>query len=423
MGFAVVLTLLFSACNAGTPSLSTPAFTAEPIITATATPVLSSPVLVDAFAVLERFLVDLGPRKSATEGELAAEKYMAEHFGKLGHETAIQPFTVKEISLDGRGLTLDTPQPKEFVALPMANSGLRDVSGVLTDVGLALPGDIPEGGLEEMIAFARRGGIIFQKKADNVIGTGAVGLVVYNNVGGNFRGTLASQPAFPVISLSWKDGQPIADLLEEGEISASITLLLRDKEARNVIAEKEGTGDAIVVIGGHYDSVPDIPGANDNASGAAILLAIAEALAEVDLPFTLRFIAFGSGELGLLGSEHYVGSLTEDELSRTKAMFNMDAVGSGDGASMFGDEVLAGLVDEVVQEIGVTVTVRPGLSGGSSDYASFQTAGMPFLMFFGDDFSRIHTDRDRLEFVQPELLRDVTDATVALMQSRAFDEW
>ena len=256
-----------------------------------------------------------------------------------------------------------------------------------------------------------------------MFGAGAVGLVVYNNVGGNFRGTLASQPAFPVISLSWEDGQSIADLLEEGEVSASITLLLRDKESRNVIAEKEGTGDAIVVIGGHYDSVSDIPGANDNASGAAILLAIAESLAEVDLPFTLRFIAFGSEELGLLGSEHYVGSLTEDELSRTKAMFNMDAVGSGNGGSMFGDEVLTGLVDEAAQEIGVTVTVLPGLSGGSSDHASFQAAGVPFLMFFGGDFSRIHTDRDILEFVQPELLQDVTDATVALMQSRAFDEW
>ena len=94
MGFVVVLTLLISACNAGTPSPSTPTFTAEPIITATATPVLSSPVLVDAFAVLERFLADLGPRESATEEELAAANYMAERFGKLGYETVIQPFAV-----------------------------------------------------------------------------------------------------------------------------------------------------------------------------------------------------------------------------------------------------------------------------------------------------------------------------------------
>tara|TARA_Y100000588_G_scaffold77651_1_gene80998 strand:+ start:76 stop:543 length:468 start_codon:yes stop_codon:yes gene_type:complete len=155
------MTLLISACNSGTPSPSTPTFTAEPIITATAIPVLSSPVLVDAFAVLERFLADLGPRESATEEELAAANYMAERFGKLGYEIVIQPFAVKEISLGARGLTLDTPQPSEFVALPMANSGLGDVSGALTDVGLALPGDIPEGGLEATIAFARRGGITF----------------------------------------------------------------------------------------------------------------------------------------------------------------------------------------------------------------------------------------------------------------------
>jgi len=70
-------------------------------------------------------------------------------------------------------------------------------------------------------------------------------------------------------------------------------LTIRERTSRNVIAEKPGAGEGVVVLGGHYDSVSGMAGANDNASGTAVLLAIAHKLANVDLPFTLRFVPFG----------------------------------------------------------------------------------------------------------------------------------
>jgi hypothetical protein len=63
-----------------------------------------------------------------------------------------------------------------------------------------------------------------------------------------------------------------------------------------------------------------------------------------------------------------------------------------------------------------------GLRGGSSDFASFREAGVPYLMFFGDDVSRIHTERDTLEFVQPEMLGGVAAVAAALLQSKEFAE-
>ena len=54
--------------------------------------------------------------------------------------------------------------------------------------------------------------------------------------------------------------------------------------------------------------MPNISGANDNASGTAVLLTVAEELFREPPPFTVRLIAFGSEELGLLGSQHYVDS-------------------------------------------------------------------------------------------------------------------
>jgi len=58
-------------------------------------------------------------------------------------------------------------------------------------------------------------------------------------------------------------------------------------------------------------------------SGTAVLLTIAQMLANIDLPFTLRIIPFGSEEMGLLGSRFYVDSLTAQELANTQAMLNL----------------------------------------------------------------------------------------------------
>ena len=358
----------------------------------------------DAFAELEKSLEELGPRESATAQEAVAAEYLQGRFQESGYETEIQRFTIEDLALAGMGLRLELPDPEEFAALPLERSGLGDVSGSLTPVGLAMPGDLPDGGLEGRIAFAKRGVITFQAKAENIFAAGAVGLVIYNNVFGPFRGVLATQPDFPVISISRNDGEAIEDLLADSEIKASITLTTKDLPSQNVIAEKKGSGESVVVLGGHYDSVPGIAGANDNASGAAVLVTLARMLADVDLPFTIRIVSFGSEELGLLGSRFYVESLSENELENNKAMLNFDALGTGSGVSVFGDGDITALVSDIGDQVNVDVAVTLGLRGGSSDFASFREAGVPYLMFFGDDVSRIHTGRDTLEFVQTEML-------------------
>ena len=299
IGLAAVLFALAVACSAsGTPtpapaatSAPTPSFspTPTPTTAATTTPI---PVAMDAsvldaatqeaFAVLEELLEELGPRESATDQEAAAARYLQAKFQEFGYDTEIQEFIVEDISLAGMGLTLNTSEPVEFRALPLDQSGLEDVTGILTPVGLAMPGDIPEAGLEGRIAFAQRGIITFQAKAENVFAAGAVGLVIYNNVFGLFRGVSATQPDFPVISISRSDGEAIEDLLAESETEASIALTLENLPSQNVVAEKKGPGEAEVVIGGHYDTVAEISGANDNASGTAVLLTIARMLEDVD---------------------------------------------------------------------------------------------------------------------------------------------
>ena len=68
------------------------------------------------------------------------------------------------------------------------------------------------------------------------------------------------------------------------------------------------------------------PGAQDNASGVAVLLELARHLSRLDLPFRLRFVFFGAEELGLLGSRAYLEQHHED-LQRCRLLFNLDSVG------------------------------------------------------------------------------------------------
>ncbi len=82
----------------------------------------------------------------------------------------------------------------------------------------------------------------------------------------------------------------------------------------NVVATKHVAGPATIpplILAAHYDTVPGSPGADDNASGLAVLLETARALREARLAAEVRFIAFCLEEEDLLGSRAYVTHLRE----------------------------------------------------------------------------------------------------------------
>ena len=88
--------------------------------------------------------------------------------------------------------------------------------------------------------------------------------------------------------------------------------------------------------------------------------------------------------------------------------------------SVFGDGNITAMVSAIGTKVDLDVAVTPGLRGGSSDFASFREVDIPYLMFFGDDVSRIHSERDTIEFVQPEMLGGAATAAAALLQSEEF---
>lgn len=375
----------------------------------------------------------MGPRASATDQEKAAADFLAREFAGMGYQVDFQPFTVETLSVEDSGLTLKPPPPET----PSAAAGLDDIqinllsgtaegeaSGILTHVDRALPDDIPDQGLEGRIALIQRGTITFRQKVNRAGQAGAVAAVIYNNALGNFRGTLgrpdSGSSSIPVVSISSEDGAKLLAALSQRDITATVSVVRKELSSRNVIAEKPGPGDDVVVLGAHYDSVPDVPGANDNAAGTAVLLTVAKSLAGRDLPFTVRFIPFGSEELGLRGSQAYIDSLTDEEVAKIAAMLNFDALATGSEIRILGTSELTALGMRLGQSLDIPLTRSVGLIGSSSDHASFDRAGIPVIMFTAPGASRIHTPEDTMEFVQANLLGDSARLALAMLEAPEF---
>ncbi len=347
----------------------------------------------------------------------------------MGYQTELQPFSFETLSREDSFFTLD-PAPPGLAGdggTPinlLSRTGAGEASGILTPVGLAMSGDIPAEGLEGQIALIERGAISFRQKVDRAAEAGALAAVIYNSEPGNFRGTLgrrsSGSSSIPVVSISGEDGTILLEALSQGEITATVSVVRKELFSRNVVAEKPGPGDAIVVLGGHYDSVPNVAGANDNASGTAVLLSIARSLADRELPFTVRFVPFGSEELGLLGSQAYLDSLSDEEIARIGAMLNFDALGTGSEVRILGTSRLTTLGIDLGNSLDISLTRSAGLVGSSSDHATFDRAGIPVLMFTAPDASRIHTPDDTMEFVQASLLGDSARLALAVLESPEF---
>lgn len=167
-----------------------------------------------------------------------------------------------------------------------------------------------------------------------------------------------------------------------------------------------------VVIGAHRDHFGRqagllFPGADDNASGTAVLLGVAGAFAKSDPPptRTILFVSFSGEEQGLFGSRLYVGR-PPLPLNQTIAMLNVDHAGIGNGRLTVG---LTGLSKETATEAGQRAGLAEVLDlygffpGG--DHVPFKEAGVPTAaLVSAGPHPHFHQPSDTVETVKPEIL-------------------
>src|SRR5690554_1114515 len=193
---------------------------------------------------------------------------------------------------------------------------------------------------------------------------------------------------------------------------------------RNVIAFLDNQASHTVVIGAHYDHLgmggsgslhrgePDIHnGADDNASGVAMMLHLAKELQQKEAPKNNNylFIAFSGEEEGLLGSNYFVKNPTID-LRDVTYMINMDMVGrlnEEKSLAVYGVGTAPNL-SEVVNANKNDLQIIERESGvGPSDHTSFYLSDIPVLHFFTgqhEDYHRPSDETDKVNFEGMDLV-------------------
>ena len=371
----------------------------------------------EVYAVLQALVEDHSPRESATGQELAAAQYLGQRLSALGYETLIQDFTVDQMmaSVELTSPTIDVPDATE--SLPISGSLEGISTGLLADVGHAFEDDIPAEGLNGLIALIERGTITFEAKVEHVADAGAIGAIVFNNESGNFRGRFANPSSIPAVAVSQADGRALLDYIEVGEVAATVSVGLSAAPSRNVVADLPGRPGTVrtVILGAHYDTVADTQGASDNTSGVSTVLTMAKHIADRQYPFNIRIVLFGSEELGLFGSRHYVDNMSQEQIDNTLAMLNFDAFGTGTTLAVAGDDEFTAEAQRIGQDLGLDI-LSEGPGQGMSDHAAFQAVDIPVLFLLSNDLSRINSPEDEIQYINPNLLGYAAEIGMALLE-------
>jgi hypothetical protein len=199
----------------------------------------------------------------------------------------------------------------------------------------------------------------------------------------------------------------------------------------NVFALVEGTAfpDRYVVVSAHYDHLgvrdgQTYNGADDNASGVAAVLALAELMATTPPRHSFLFVLFDAEEQGLLGARFFVESppvpLESIEMSVNLDMVSRSAAGELYAAGTYHYPFLEAPVDEVAARSPISLLKghdSPGLPPGddwtdASDHGAFHEVGIPFLYFGVEDHEAYHQPSDDFEDITPEFFADAV-VTVA----------
>jgi Zn-dependent M28 family amino/carboxypeptidase len=343
-------------------------------------------------------------RAAGTPGYRESREYVAKRLRRAGYSVRVQSFKFPFFRvLAPLKMARVSPDPHTYELredfAPMRYSGSGDVTAELQPVDISpSPGGEPgpsTSGCEEPdftgfdegdIAFLQRGTCSFEEKAKNAEGAGASAALIFNrgeeNKTQTIRGTLGKPGVtIPVLGTSFAVGEDLVRMTHGRDVTVRIfaSTVSETREASNVIADtEEGREDQTVVVGAHLDSVPEGPGINDNGSGSATVLEIAEEMSElgVEPRNRVRFAFWGAEELGLFGSKYYVARLDERQLGDLAVYLNFDMIASPNYIRyIYG----SGKVREVFENFFATrdLKVKTVNLKGRSDHGPFAAEGIP----------------------------------------------
>jgi len=355
-----------------------------------------------AWTDLERLSVEIGARVAGTGDERFAAEMLTAAFAQRGLDVIHHSFRWvgwEPIGQPRVEIRLSDGSSRQLRTAPMAYTDSTPTGGVSGQLSPAGVCELVPGLLEWPRYAVEQGGVPLAFIA-----------VVPAGQARPFPRPERQLLLEPIVIVGSDEFAEIADRCERGEtLEATVESQGRyvpGNTSANVIAELPGASSETIVVSAHYDTVAGTPGAGDNASGVAGCLALAKHFAGHPLPKTLRFIAWGAHEFGLLGSQAYVQDLAQrGTLRPITAALALDILSDGDrlgiwiGAEAFAADVAA---SQATFPEGFPIELFPR-GRGETDSWSFAERGIDTAMLLTLPFSHFHLPEDTIDNNSREL--------------------
>lgn len=349
------------------------------------------------------------------KGDLIAASFIEKHFITAGlhkfknayfqhFEMQVNTFpTVVDLAIDGK--TLRTG--KDFIAHSLSGSGKGKakvwwISREMIEDPSKLQQEMPSNLPAYAIAYNQQDEPALLQLPRTIL-VKLFMAKLHLSVAEKLTHSIASQqydlPKVVVLKEAWKVGT--------SKISYDIHAQVKSHISQNVAGYIKGASqpDSFVVFTAHYDHLGAMgskvyfPGANDNASGVAMLLELAYHYAANPPAYSVVFIAFGAEEAGLIGSKHYVDHPLFP-LSSIRFLINIDLMATGEkgvtavNATEFTKEFA--LLQQINQEKGYLSEVKPRGPAANSDHHFFYAKGVPcFFLYLMGGWPHYHDVDDR----------------------------
>jgi Zn-dependent M28 family amino/carboxypeptidase len=418
------------ACAAAIAAVAAPAAQAKPADVNSNR--LERMVTVDGIVEHQQALQNIadmtgGTRHTETPGYMASVRYVVDRMERAGLNVSITNFNMPEwqetappvfeqLAPTAKTYKPGTAADDDSAAVDYITfefSPTKDVTAAVvptTDIVIPSPAansntsgceaaDFPAA-TTGAISLIQRGTCPFVQKLANAQAAGALGVILFNegDSAGRMNAGFRSGPTdlnIPAVFSSFAVGNELYQAFKAGQsprVHLKTSGVNVDRFFPQVIAEtKKGDPNHIVLAGAHLDSVTAGPGINDDGSGTAWQLELAEQLAKPGTPprNKIRFMWFGGEEDGLVGSQYYAARLSQAEVDKIDVMIDTDMIASpnyvrlvydGDGdelgpAGPPGSGVVENVFKRYFHQRGMATL--PQAFDGRSDYVGFINRGIP----------------------------------------------
>ena len=407
---------------------------ANPQSTTPAVPVYSAE---RAYGYLEVLAGQIGERAAGTAAESRAVDYIASQFKSWGLDVTIQAVKVPVWTQRRARLWAQGDVTRDFPAKAIVFAGqtpAEGVTGEFADIGTASDRDLRGRQFKGKIVLIKRDVYIDYPDywlTEKLKPLGIAGMVFYSGPGRhgiptayfNFKRAL-KEATPPSVDLSYEDAVRLVQM-KPARVGLVVEADIEWHDSHSVFAEIKGAvkPDEVVMFSAHDDSAYTSPGAIDDGGGVAAVMELARAFASGPKPArTLRFVAWGGHELGLMGSEQYLRT-HPDEPNKIVAFINYDGMGSTLGTldwTASGDPRWVQFLHDTQTALGMEDVGGVGPSG--TDATNFSSLEVPSVQIGQrHGIGESHTPFDNLATTSAVGLEDGLALAGALGQRLAFD--